>query len=247
MKSASLVMPYYKNPGMLAVHYQAWAAWAPENKARLEVVLVDDGSPEGERAAEVERPAGLPDLRIFRVTDDRPWHQHAARNIGAHEAAHEWLILTDMDHLLPEATFVRLLAQKNKARVYTFGRLDAPDLTPTLHPVRGTPKPHPNSFAMTRDLYWRVGGYDEDYCGLYGTDGLFKSRLYAEAQKRHLADCPLIRYPREVVADASTRDLARKEGRAHNEKKEAARRKAELGREGQILTLSMPYVRDWPA
>lgn len=48
-----------------------------------------------------------------------------------------------------------------------------------------------------------MGGYDEDCVG-YGTDSYFRSRLKAKSRFRHLAGIPIVRYAREVIADAST-------------------------------------------
>jgi len=245
MKKVSLVMPYYDNPQMLAVHYETWRAYDPVLKDKLEIVIVDDGSP-NTAAAEVARPEELPRLKIYRVTVDLPWHQHAARNIGAFRAHSPWLLLTDIDHLLPETSFANLLKYNDAGCVYTFARLDAPDLRPKLHPVTGEPHPHPNSFAMTKELYWQVGGYDEDYCGVYGTDGLFRSRLYAAGHRVHLNDVPLVRYSREVLADASTVSLPRKDGREPGAKKAVAERKKRDGTIGKTKTLSMPYIKAFP-
>jgi hypothetical protein len=241
MRRLSFVLPYYLNPGMLAVQYRTWAAYPGHLKARIEVVVVDDGSPRSP-AADVPRPDGLPKLRIYRVLEDRPWHQHAARNLGAHVADGPWLFLTDMDHIMPTASLERLLELHNGSRVYTFARLDAPDLKPMLG-RDGRPKAHPNSFAMSKTLFWKVGGYDEEFCGVYGTDGLFRSRLFAAARETRLEDAPIVRYSRDVVADASTTTLPRKEGRAPGAKREVRDRKAREGREGEILTLAFPWER----
>src|SRR6185369_156528 len=92
----SLVIPYYENPGMLAVQYQTWANYPTDLKSRMEIVLIDDGSPT-RPAIDVARPEELPPLRIFRVLKDLPWHQHGARNLGAHVAIGKWLLMTDMD------------------------------------------------------------------------------------------------------------------------------------------------------
>lgn len=206
MTRLSLCLPYYRNPQMLAHQYAVWAAYAVPVKAQLEVVIVDDGSPASETAAAVPRPHGLPPLRLYRVLEDRPWHQHGARNLAAHEAAGPWLLMTDMDHELPASSAADLLDQVARAtgdEVFTFHRVDAPDLVPKRD-VFGGLHPHPNTFAVTRDRYWQLGGYDEDCTG-YGTDGFFRTRLFEAGRARHLASVPVVRYPREVIADASTR------------------------------------------
>ena len=238
----SLVMPYYDNPGMLAKHYATWAAFPDHLKRRIEIVIVDDGSP-GVAAAEVPRPKGLPSLKIFRVTVDLPWHQHAARNIGAHEARGPFLLLTDMDLLVPENTFVELLnlTPDRESVVYTFLRIDADTMQPKLHPTTGEEHPHPNTFAMSKEFYWRVGGYDEDYCGIYGTDGLFRKKLWKIAKHEPLR-LPIIRYSREVLPDASTTSLPRKEGREEGAKQRIDDLKRKDGTFGKPKVLSMPYL-----
>lgn len=243
MTIISLVMPYYRNPGQLALQYDEMTRWSEMAKAQFEVVLVDDGSPEP--AAVVARPDGLPELRIFRVADDRPWWQHGARNIGAHEAKGPWLLLTDIDHILTASAADALLKQLGilgAETAYFLHRVEADTGLPTEN-ERGQRKPHPNSFVMTRELFWRVGGYDEDYCGLYGTDGLFKSRLFTVAKEGFLKNVPLVRYWNDIVPDANTATLPRKEGRKAGDREAVAARKAAEGREGQVLTLSQTYER----
>lgn len=241
----TLVMPYYDNAGMLALQYEGWAAWPDELKARIAIVLVDDGSPTAP-AVDVPRPEGLPALFIYRVLEDRPWHQHAARNLGAHVAETKWLLLTDMDHVLTAeaaaALFKRIrLGRLDDKACYTLARVEADTGRPTLG-KSGLHKPHPNSFVMTRDTYWRIGGYDEDYCGVYGTDGLFRARAARMAKPGHLDKVALVRYWREIVADASTTTLERKEGREPNAKARIAREKAARGEANVIKTLAFPWA-----
>lgn len=239
----SLVFPYYLNSGMLALQYAEMTRWSDKAKAQIEVVIVDDGSPEP--AIDVERPDGLPALRIYRVLEDKPWHQHGCRNIGAHEAEGPWLLLTDVDHVLTAEAADALLKRIDKldpGTAYFLHRIEADTGLPTVN-AKGQRKPHPNSFVMTRDLYWEVGGYDEDYCGLYGTDGLFKTRLFATAKEGFLKKVPLVRYWRDIVPDANTATLPRKEGRKPGEREAVTARKAAEGRLGQIITLSQEYER----
>lgn len=252
----SLVMPYYRNPVMLATHYEIWRSeWAPEFKAQVDVVIVDDGSPEP--AADVPRPEGLPPIRIFRVLEDRLWNQHGARNLGARQATAPALLMTDMDHVVPGDTLewcLRLAGDLEDWRrtVYTFCRFDAPagrwwnagDWRSFNETKRddGSNKPHVNSFLLQRDLFWDVGGYDEAYCGHYGTDGRFRRRLYAAARGVLILDQPLIRVSRDVIPDAST-VAPRKEGRVPGFRKTVEREKRARGELGKIVTLNFPWER----
>lgn len=244
MRHISLIMPYYNNPGMLAIHYDYLSKIPGEIKSQIDVVIVDDGS-FVKPAIDVERPEGLPSLTIFQVLVDKPWHQHAARNIGAYHAEGPWILLTDMDHLVPVQTWTDLLARQNRGKIYTFTRVDAPDMTPKLHPKTGLPHSHPNSFCLTKELYWDVGGYDEDFCGVYGTDGLFRSRLFSKAKEVKL-NSPLVRYSREVQDDAATNTLPRKEGRDPLAKKRIREEKALAGTTNIPTVMSMPYRKVFP-
>lgn len=243
MPDLTLVLPYYKNPGMLTVQFANWLGWADKRKDRIAVILVDDGSPEP--ATDVPRPEGLPALSIYRVTEDRPWHQHAARNLGAHVAEDGWLLLTDMDHVLTDDAARLILKRLDKGElddrcIYMLDRIEADTGEPTRN-EHGRPKPHPNSFVLTRELYWRIGGYDEDFCGVYGTDGLFKDRAFRIGRKAHL-NVPLVRYWRDLVPDAST-NAPRKEGREPGVKDRIAREKAERGEANVVKVLQFPWER----
>lgn len=227
MPELALVMPFYRNGGMLRRDLDVWRhEWPEDLKAAVEIVLVDDGSPEGETAAEVladDGGADLPALSLYRVIEDKPWHQHAARNLGAHVATAAFLLMTDMDHVLPADTMAEVLRRLplGKREALTFGRVDAPPDKPWRSPnwremartVRddGSLKPHVNSFCVARDLYWKIGGYEERYCGIYGCDQHWRTRLWRAAKETHLRDYPLIRVDRAVIPDASTRDVKRKD------------------------------------
>jgi hypothetical protein len=237
----TLAMPYYLNPGQLALQYRNWLEWPGKYRKPLKVIIVDDGSPHSP-AANVPRPYGLPELEIYRVTEDRPWHQHAARNLAAHVAPEGWMLLTDMDHMLTGeagAALMKRLPKLDPGTAYMLDRIEADTGLPTLG-KDGRPKPHPNSFVLTREMFWRIGGYDERATGLYGTDRFFRERAFATAKRGHL-DVPLTRYWRDIVPDASTTTLPRKEGRDPAHK---ARVAAEIAADpAGIVTLNFPWER----
>lgn len=240
MSYMTLVYPYYNNPGMLAKHYEHWAAMADDTKLMFDVVIVDDGSQRAP-AADVPRPAGLPHLQIWRIIEDKDWNWCGARNLGARVANGKWLFLTDMDHIVPEDT-IRVMHQRLKpGRAYRPARLTLPGPEVMLD-RHGKPKPHPNTWVMEKSKYWEIGGYDEFYSGQYGFDGVFHTRV---ADKAYVIEHPahIIRVPREVVPDASTDNKARKAARPEGFHKMMRKKKDASPSRGKILTFQFTYER----
>jgi hypothetical protein len=201
----TLVMAYYENPQMLRVQF-AYMAELPEPVRRaLNVIVIDDGSPTASALSTwiSHPPPPMGSAALWRMGVDVRWNQDACRNVGVREAPTRWVLLTDMDHIVPRATWERLMGGKlNKHTVYRFGRVSAPNLEPY--------KPHPNSWALTAKKYWQIGGYDEALAGNYGTDGDFLTRTRAAVGEITELPDVLVRYPRDIVPDASTTTLERK-------------------------------------
>lgn len=94
--------------------------------------------------------------------------------------------------------------------------------------------PHPNSMLMTRAMFWKVGGYDEELSGHYGTDGDWRRRCAATAKVLTLSD-ELVRH--EYVGDSSTSGYLRKQPQDAGKKAIIARR----GKGWRPKVLSFPY------
>ena len=124
----------------------------------LQFVIVDDGSP---------IPVRLPDdldlnILLLRINEDIPWNQPGARNLGIVYARSDKVLLTDLDHEIPEDTLKCVLAMKNPGRtIYKMRRIDPQD---------PNKKPHPNTFVLSRARFLRYYGYDEEFTGHYGFD-----------------------------------------------------------------------------
>lgn len=210
----TLILPFYENPVMLVRQYEHLAALPADVRECLHLIVCDDGSPKnpatwpcvaGEGIVEPDLNwLGLASFQLFRVDVDVRWNWLTCRNIGVHHAKTDWVLLTDIDHMLPEATARRIQEKKLRPEnVYRFSRVDAPKLTPY--------KIHPNTWLMTREMFDKIGGYDERFSGFYGTDGEFRDRVKLNAAEVIILPEVMIRVPREVVPDASTTRYKRKQ------------------------------------
>ena len=223
-KHVTFIFPYYRNPRFLRQHLAWWATFPEHLRMQLAAIIVDDGSPEP--AEDVLRHMAHPfPIRLFRIEQDVRWNWLAARNIGFHHAA-GWCLVTDIDHVIPQTTAEAVVyGEHDPGTIYGFSRKEYTGITIA---------PHPNSWLMTREMFWTVGGYDEALSGHYGTDGDWRRRCAATAPMRILSD-RLIRH--EYQQDASTTHYLRKQP------EDAAVRKliAKRGKDWKAKTLSFPY------
>lgn len=198
-RHVTFILPYYMNPVFLGQQLGWWRTYPASLRAHLSAIIVDDGSPVP--AEEVLRHAEIPfPVRLFRIRQDVRWNWLAARNIGFNHASEGWCLVTDMDHVCPQSTAEALVYGKHDPGViYGLSRIEH-DGTKIA--------PHPNSWFLTRQMFWTVGGYDETLSGHYGTDGDWRRRLAATAPLRIIAD-RLIRH--EYQQDSSTTAYLRKQ------------------------------------
>lgn len=199
MSAFTLVMPYYNNPQMLQEHVANWNSFKDDTKKMFNIVLVDDGS--SEIPDEIFRKTTIKHA-LFRIEEDIPFNAHGARNLGMKVMGKDdqWALLTDMDVLFPEEA-IRAISRKDfdSKNHYTMERMFV-DGRP--------PKQHCNSFLVQRRAFWKAGGYDEDFCGCYGGDGIFLRALERHAKREHWLDVVSVGY-NGTIEDCSTRGLDR--------------------------------------
>lgn len=193
----SLVMPYHAAPRMLARHGKEWTAIPRRLRDHIEAVVCDDASP-GE-------PIYLPDpgeplFTLLRIPPPHiRWSHRCATNVAASHARGQWLLITDIDHVVPVDTWNALDRYEaqgtlDPSRVYTFERVNT-DYSPY--------KPHPDSWLIHRTMWAKIGGYDTRYRGHYGQNMPFKMRVRHHAGDTIQLDWPLLRFTREEISDAS--------------------------------------------
>lgn len=207
-RELTIVMPHFQNRGMLAEHQKVWASFPAIHRAHLHVIVVDDCSPDGLAPTVGDVTCDtLASLQIHRLLEKKRWNWPACRNLGAKLAATDWILFTDMDHVVPLETVKVILGLKlNPENAYKFKRVTATKTWPYELRECDPYKSHNDTWLITRELFFSdaVGGYDERLSGCYGTSGEFSDRVVAATKAVVTLPEPVIRYPREIIADAST-------------------------------------------
>lgn len=144
----------------------------------IEFIIIDDGSD-----IPLTDTVGVPNLQIIRrepilIDGKRPWTVELARNLGARQSKGEYLLMTDIDYIIPKDAIETVYTlQEDKAGFHrSFGVLDERGtLTQDFDILRQYGllesrikergfhlSPHPNNFIMRTSTFWQLGGYRED-------------------------------------------------------------------------------------
>ena len=239
-------MACYGQPLMLGVWWDTIRSYDDETLRFLKFVIVDDcGTP----------PAEIPDdikervpVLLLRITEDIPWNQMAARNLGMHHAS-GWCTMIDPDmvfslpqmRLLIGATegLVRGRIVKWALRHFNSGKID---------------QSSPNTWLLHRDDFFAVGGYAEHYAGAKGwsdctLQDVLRSVYKVDARPDLFADF----YGTDAVADAMVTSLDR--STATNKKKRIKDMAAAKMMGGwakwakariNVPRMNFPWIQVWP-
>lgn len=226
----TFITSYYSQPLMLQRQLEEWAQYPPA----VSFILVDDGSPIPalpvvQHHASKELQARL---RVYRILQNIPWNREQARNLGAQEAKTQWIIQTDIDHILHAMSAEALLRFVPTARTwYRFNRyrVGAADETRRKDALPdacefGPVKPHGDSFLIERELFLQ-SPYDLAYVGILGGGTPFQARMEARAPVQMLPGTICLHvYTRHVIPDASVTGLSRDTGPYARLRREKERR-----------------------
>lgn len=204
----TITMPYYDAPEMLRKQIEYWRMYPAWAKESLSIILVDDGSPKYP-AEDVLSEMGVPDFAsfaLYRIKEDIPWNHGGARNLAFTHADSGWCVLTDIDHVLPPESICSLMtAPLLEQFVYKPMRFRMKGILNWDEINR-----HSDSFILTREMYWKVGGFDEDFSGYWnGVSGPFRKALRRNAETRELDCMHFLLFCNDTVDGASV-DLGRK-------------------------------------
>ncbi|KKQ77871.1 MAG: hypothetical protein A3A96_00590 [Candidatus Zambryskibacteria bacterium RIFCSPLOWO2_01_FULL_39_39] len=159
----------------------------------IEFIFVDDGSSPPHKQAHYD----LKNLRLYATRDKRPWTQGLARNMGAKLAQGEYLLMTDIDHILSKEAIMTAYNFTGDKMVFPryFGvLLEDGTLTQDLSVLkeygmqmerletkRGLYASfHGNTWAMKKGVFELLGGYDEEVCrrGYHTGDDTIFNRVW---------------------------------------------------------------------
>jgi hypothetical protein len=208
----TIVMPYYENPKMLRLQMHEWRMYRPAEKEALCALIVDDGSPRNparDVAIAYAGAAGFP-IRVLRINENIPWNQDGARNLAMKNVLTNWVLMTDMDHMIQRDQVSAMLDftshKVTRGEYYMPRRVDFDGRSN---------HPHANSYVFNVSDFWAMGGYDEDFAGTYGSDGNFRKCARAVLRERITDAFHLTRWPRDAISDANTTDWGRKDSEYH--------------------------------
>jgi len=206
MKSLTIAMPYYEAPQMLLEHLKWWTDYEP---GEVSIVIVDDGS-EVDPAHSVLEWNGIPeglDLALFRIELNIPWNHAGARNLAMKHVKTEWALLTDIDHLLfPWAAKKLMRLSLDPVLVYQPPRYDRVDGAPQRT------ERHTDSYIITPEMFWNVGGYDEQFTGYWnGAFEPFRKALKRTTKIVEVGEGHLLRFNNtHEIPDANVTEWGRK-------------------------------------
>lgn len=129
--------------------------------------------------------------KIVETRDKTPWTQHRARNIGAGVSRGQYLLMTDIDHILTREAIQKVMEFSGGKLVFrrqygilnTRGEISRDKnvlIRMGCKPSElGLIKPHPNTFCIKREIFQNLlKGYDSKFFGRYGGGDLDLNRRY---------------------------------------------------------------------
>jgi hypothetical protein len=184
---------------MLKRWFDAYLNEPQEYRDRCEVICVDDC---GEPPAETP---DSPEIRLYRVKDNLPWNQPGARNLAAHVAKANVLLLVDVDMTIPSGMLRRFVSEAAQHRPKLVLR---PHL---IHSMSGKKDAtSPNVHLIRKKDFFAIGGYNEEYTGHKGYSDVMLLRVMEKLLiTRNSEQLHMILHHDGNIPDAQVRTLDR--------------------------------------
>lgn len=226
----TFVYSYYENPNTLDYLFNQWKKYDEDVLKNIEFIITDDCSKKFP-LKNINKPEEL-NIRYFEIQQKVDWNWLACRNVGAFHSKGKWLLITDIDHFVRHDN-IKVLHKKIKyiseEYVYMLERRNLSDKRINNHG---------NSFLMTREMYWKIGGYDETLSGRYsGTTMAYKKRILWNTKGLKLVEIPLHCISDNDIDDSQTIELSR-----NKNMKDLEFCKRVINNKGRVIrVLTFPY------
>ena len=107
----TIIYPYYNSIKAVKIQIDNWSKYPIELMKKLQFILIDDCS-DNKADLRINFPINL---TLLRVTDNIPWNQPGAKNLGFKFAKTDWIFTSDIDHVLqPEMCGMLIERKKEK-------------------------------------------------------------------------------------------------------------------------------------
>ena len=175
----SFITTYYNQHPMLQKQIALWESYSDEIKEQVQFVVVDDGS---EKSAHDYVDSANINLVIYKIKEDIYCNIPGAVNLGAKVCGTVWMFKHDIDHLLSEESVEKMLElTSNKNKAYKFYRHNGTEIS-------NPNKIAPGQFMIRVKDFWKIGGWDEDFCGNYGQNDpafFWRAKGIIETEERY--------------------------------------------------------------
>lgn len=162
-------MTYYNQVEMLNKQLDIWKSYSDHLRNNMKFIIVDDCSQKMPDKSSLREASSEFDIALYRITDDIFFNVPGAVNLGAVLTDTPWFLKQDMDTIVPNESMERLLSvlsEDKQNTIYKYYRVNG---TKTSSSNKITP----GQFCVRKDDFWKIGAWDEDFCGNYGMNDPF--------------------------------------------------------------------------
>ena len=149
---------------MLNKQLEIWKSYSDKLNNNIKFIIVDDCSQTLPDKTSLKLASSILDISLYRIIDDIFFNVPGAVNLGAFITDTSWFLKQDVDTIVPNESMERLLSVLSEDKqniIYKYYRVNG---TKTSSPN----KIAPGQFCIRKKDFWRIGGWDEDFCGNYG-------------------------------------------------------------------------------
>jgi hypothetical protein len=204
MTSLSFITTYYNQSDMLKKQIEMWESYSDEIKSKVQFIVVDDGSSK-EAMEYIDNPNI--NLSVYRINEDIYCNIPGAVNLGAKVCETEWMFKHDIDHLIPEESLSLMLNLTDTiGNAYKFYRYNGTEIS-------NANKIAPGQFMIHTSDFWRIGGWDEDFCGNYGQNDpafFWRAKGIVRVEERYEVEMVIDEEGETSEIDRSKRDVNEK-------------------------------------